>query len=200
MNDLARAEIDDNLRILANHAYHFPVLDGISNEEVIEKYSNSVDRIYFIRFLASMQNPKYLIAPVIEQRGTLREVSFIFTISSSKCLYLVWESCSENRGTHIFRVKRKDFHSGFNILKSYISDRKISGKRKILWQNDYNSLTLKNKIVIINHISIQLGILLLICLRRESEDSVSSDFSFLFNYQNILLISKFISLSLKSSK
>lgn len=163
--DLAKVKLDENIKSIANKAYSIPDVSGLTNTQIIEKFTPRNGKSFFIKFLASEHSSLYPIIPIIENRNSIQEVSFVFTLISGEFLFLIWENCSENRGTHIFKIEKSDYKKSIKSLKSYIQDPDIFNKRKTLWQNDKASLKVKK---LLNHFS---------SLRHTDVNSFKKDFN-----------------------
>lgn len=144
--DLVKAELNAQIERMANNAYRIPVITGLSNEQIIAKYSGNRQKSYFVKLLSGFQDINYQVVPIIERRQNLHEVSFIFTIANSNKIFLIWENCLESRGTHIFRCEPNFYKNTVEDLKSYIQNPNIFNKRQTLWQNDKASTKIKNKL------------------------------------------------------
>lgn len=143
--DLAKASLK-NFKTSPKNSFVFPSVDNMSNGQVLKAFKDHIKKSEYINILASLHDDRYKLIPIIENRNNHKEISFIFTLSGKDTVYAVWESCSEKRGTHIFSFSCKNYYTCIEKLKSYISNPAIFNKRKILWESNDVSVSVKKKL------------------------------------------------------
>ncbi|QOW09780.1 hypothetical protein Q73A0000_05065 [Kaistella flava (ex Peng et al. 2021)] len=146
VEERVRSELNFNRSGSNKNLVQLPSVENLTNEEIIEKYIGNRSKSYYIQLLASMHSATRKIVPIIEQRDTVKEVSFLFTIKSKSRFYIVWENCNDLRGTHIFRAGNEEIDKVLRNLTTYIQDPEILQKRIVFWNKDVNSLQLKQKL------------------------------------------------------
>jgi hypothetical protein len=117
----------------------------ISNDEIsrLLKIKKKTD---YIGFLCNQQSEIDKIVPLTEMLSANHhqdiEDSFLFTLTNTKAIYIVWESASINRATYVFKTNRKKYENSIQNIFNYLTSdftTKRRTLRKIL-KKDSNNL------------------------------------------------------------
>lgn len=110
---------------------NFNEWDGAGLKQHLQKLQNSFSRFLiknkknrFLKYLASIHSSAYKIVPVFEGNSEEGD-SFLFTLKNENKITIIWESCTINKATYIFRTSKSEYFSSLLYLITVIQSEDI---------------------------------------------------------------------------
>ncbi|MBK7231412.1 MAG: hypothetical protein IPH93_03880 [Saprospiraceae bacterium] len=108
----------------------FILKSKLSNQEILELYKESIDKIPYLKYLASIHHEDFKIIPIRELNNGKSEEGFLFRIRSNNGnVLIIWENVNEARATFVFKSNEDYLDDDLAAIESYIVDSNLKNKR-----------------------------------------------------------------------